>query len=87
VAQLLRGDEDGIKQLVDLQVPCLGLIEDLADVVHRSLDGPDPPRGSGASTSIGASSRSSQCTGPGGTFEVWDPTTIWSWGPKAASGG
>jgi hypothetical protein len=28
VAQLPGGDEDCIKQLVDLQVPCLGLMED-----------------------------------------------------------
>jgi hypothetical protein len=34
VAQLPGGDEDCIKQLVDLQVPCLGLVEDFADVVH-----------------------------------------------------
>jgi hypothetical protein len=34
---------------MDLQVPCLGLVEDLTDVVHRALDGPDPPRGGGGS--------------------------------------
>jgi hypothetical protein len=45
VAQLSRGDEYFIKQLVDLQVPCLGLMEDVADVVHQSLDGPNPPEG------------------------------------------
>jgi hypothetical protein len=43
VAQLPRGNEDNIKQLVDLQVPCLGLVVDLANVVHRPLDSPDPP--------------------------------------------
>jgi hypothetical protein len=59
VAQLPGGDEDWIKQLVDLQVPCLGLMEDLADVVHWMLDSSDPPgggRGSGASISIGVGS-------------------------------
>jgi hypothetical protein len=43
VAQLSGSDEYCIKQLMDLQVPRLGHVEDLADVVHRSLDGPDPP--------------------------------------------
>jgi hypothetical protein len=47
VAQLPGGDEDWIKQLVDLQVPCLGLMEDLADVVHWMLDSSDPPGGAG----------------------------------------
>jgi hypothetical protein len=46
-SQLPRSDEDCIKQLMDLQVPCLGLVEDFADVVHQSLDGPDPPEGGG----------------------------------------
>jgi hypothetical protein len=54
VAELPGGDDDCIKQLMDLQVPYLGLVEDFADVVHRSLDGLDLPEGSGASISIGA---------------------------------
>jgi hypothetical protein len=60
-SQLPRSDEDCIKQLMDLQVPCLGLVEDFADVVHQSLDGPDPPEGGGfgASISIGVGSGSS----------------------------
>jgi hypothetical protein len=45
VVQLPGGNEDSKKQLMVLQVPCHGLVEDFADVVHRSLDGPDPPRG------------------------------------------
>jgi hypothetical protein len=45
VTQLPGGDEDCIKQLVDLQVPGLGLVEDLIDVVHWTLYGPDPPGG------------------------------------------
>jgi hypothetical protein len=45
VVRLLGGDEDCIQQLVDLQVPGLGLVEDLTDVVHRTLDGPNPPGG------------------------------------------
>jgi hypothetical protein len=32
-------------EVVNLQVPDLGLVEDLADVVHQTLDGPDPPGG------------------------------------------
>jgi hypothetical protein len=48
VAQLPESDEYCIKQLVDLQIPCLGFVEDLADVVYRTLDGPDPPRGGSA---------------------------------------
>jgi hypothetical protein len=86
VAQLPGGDEDCIKQLVDLQVSCLGLVEDLTDVVHRILNNPDPVGGSGASTSIGASSGSSRSSGSGGTSEVWVPTTVWPWEPEAASG-
>jgi hypothetical protein len=78
VAQLPRGDEDYIKQLMDLQVPCLGLV-DFADAVHQSLDGSDPPRGgSGASISIGVGSGSSRSSGSGGTSEVRDPMTVWS---------
>jgi hypothetical protein len=34
VAQLPESDEYCIKQLVDLQVPCLGFVEDLANVLH-----------------------------------------------------
>jgi hypothetical protein len=45
VAQLLGGDEDCIKQLMDLQVPHLGFVEDFVDIVHRSLDNSDPPGG------------------------------------------
>jgi hypothetical protein len=45
VAQLPEGDKYCIKQLVDLQVPCLGIVEDLIDVVHWSLDRPNSPRG------------------------------------------
>jgi hypothetical protein len=44
VAQLSGGNGDCIKRLMDLQVPCLGLMEDLANVVHRALDCSDPPR-------------------------------------------
>jgi hypothetical protein len=72
---------------VDLQVPGLGLVEDLADVVHRMLDGPDPPGGSGASIFIGAGPGSSQCFASGETFEVRGPTTAWSWGPTTTSRG
>jgi hypothetical protein len=61
VAQLPGSDEYCIKQLVDFQISCLGFVEDLADVVHRALDGPDPPGGGGfgASSSIGSGSGSS----------------------------
>jgi hypothetical protein len=47
------GNEDCIQHLMDLQVPGFGLMEDFADVVHQTLDGPHPPGGSGASVSIG----------------------------------
>jgi hypothetical protein len=72
---------------VDLQIPHLGLVDDLADVVHQSLDGPDPPRG-GASVSIsmGLGSESSRSSRSGGTSEVQDPVTVWSSGPEVASG-
>jgi hypothetical protein len=72
VVQHPRGDEDCIKQLVDLQVSGLGLMKDLADVVHQSLDDSDPPgeRGSSASISIGAGSMSSRSSGFEGTSEV-----------------
>jgi hypothetical protein len=42
VAQLPGSDEYCVKQLVDLQIPCIGFMEDLADVVHRALDSLDP---------------------------------------------
>jgi hypothetical protein len=72
VAQLPGGDEDCIQQLVDLQVPSLGLVQDLTDVVHRTLDGPDPPGGgSDASISIGAGTGSSR------SFAS-DETSAWS---------
>jgi hypothetical protein len=36
------------------QVPCLGIMEDFTDVVHRVLDNTNPPWGSSSSTSIGS---------------------------------
>jgi hypothetical protein len=45
VTQLHGGDEDCIQQLVDLQVHGPHLVEDLADVVHQTLDDPDHPKG------------------------------------------
>jgi hypothetical protein len=47
VVYLPGGNEDYIKQLVDLQVPRLGFVEDFADEVHRTLDGSGPPGGGG----------------------------------------
>jgi hypothetical protein len=47
VTQLPRGNEDCIQQLVDLQVPSFGLVEDLTNVVHWTLDGSDSPGGGG----------------------------------------
>jgi hypothetical protein len=81
VARLPGGDEDCIKQLMDLHVPRLGLMEDIVDIVHRSLEGLDPlggGGGSGASIFIGAGSGSSQSSRSRGTSEVQDPTTVWS---------
>jgi hypothetical protein len=82
--QLPGGDEDCIKQLVDIQEPGLGLVGDLTAVVHQTLDGPDPPEGFSASISIGAGLESSRSFASGETSEVRDPTTARSWGPTAA---
>jgi hypothetical protein len=38
MAQLPVCDENCIKQLMHFQVPCLGVKEDLTDVVYRALD-------------------------------------------------
>jgi hypothetical protein len=73
VVRLLGGDEDCIQQLVDLQVPGLGLVEDLTDVVLRTLDGPNPMGGSNASISIRAGPGSSQSFASGETCEVRGP--------------
>jgi hypothetical protein len=79
VARLPGSDEDCIKQLMDLHVPRLGLMEDIADIVHWLLEGLDPlGGGSGASISIGAGSGSSQSSRSRRTSEVQDPTTVWS---------
>jgi hypothetical protein len=43
MAQLSRYNENCIKQLIHFLVPCLGIMEDLTNVVHRVLDGTDPP--------------------------------------------
>jgi hypothetical protein len=45
--QVPRGNEDCIQQLVDLQLSIFGLVLDLVDVVHQTMDGPDPPGGGG----------------------------------------
>ena len=37
VAELPRGDEDRVEQLLNLRVPLQGVPKDLADKVHRSL--------------------------------------------------
>jgi hypothetical protein len=76
-------------EVVNLQVPDLGLVEDLADVVHQTLDGPDPPGGgggSGVSISIGAGPGSSRSFASSDTSEVQDPMTAWSCRSAAASG-
>jgi hypothetical protein len=67
---------------MDLKVPCLGLVDNFDDVVHRSLDDPDPPGGGGSGAPT-----CSRSSGPEGTSKVRDPTTVWSLGPEAASGG
>jgi hypothetical protein len=51
VAQLLGRNKYSIEKLVRLKVPGLCLVEDLADVVDRLLDGLDPCGWSGSSTS------------------------------------
>jgi hypothetical protein len=45
MAQLPECDENYIKQLMHFEVPCLGIMEDLTDVVYRALDSMDPPWG------------------------------------------
>ena len=42
VAQLPGRNKHNIEKLVRLKVPGLRLMEDLADVVDRLMDGPDP---------------------------------------------
>jgi hypothetical protein len=42
VTQLPESNENRIKQLMYFKVPCLGIMEDFTDVVHRALDGMDP---------------------------------------------
>jgi hypothetical protein len=71
---------------VDLQIPRLGFMEDLADVVYRTLDGPGPPEGSDASISIGAGPGSSRSFAHGGSSKTGDPVTAWSGGLVVASG-
>jgi hypothetical protein len=43
--QLLGRNKHSIEKFVRLKVPGLRLVEDLADVVDRPLDGPDPAAG------------------------------------------
>jgi hypothetical protein len=45
MAKLPGCDENCIKQLMHYQVPCLGIMEDLTDVVYRTLDSTDSPWG------------------------------------------
>jgi hypothetical protein len=61
-------------------------MDDLANVVHRTLDGPDPPGGSGASIFIGAGLEGSRSFVSSEASKGRGPTTIWSWRPAAASG-
>jgi hypothetical protein len=85
VAQLAGCNEDCVKHLMHLQVPCLCVMEDLTDAVHQALDALDPPRGSDTSTSMGL--------GPGGAWPPgsdtasgsWDPSASWLSGPETTS--
>jgi hypothetical protein len=45
VAQFFGSNENCIKQLMYFQVSCLGIMEDFTDLVHRTLNDPDPPWG------------------------------------------
>jgi hypothetical protein len=42
MVQLPECNKNYIKQLMHFKVPCLGIMEDLTDIVHRALDGTDP---------------------------------------------
>jgi hypothetical protein len=55
MVQLPGCNENYIKQLIHFQVPCLGIMEDLTNVVYQALDSMDPPWRSGSSTSMGSS--------------------------------
>jgi hypothetical protein len=45
VTQFSGCNEYRLKQLMHLQVSHLSIMEDFTDIVHMSLDGPDPPEG------------------------------------------
>jgi hypothetical protein len=60
-------------------------MEDLTDVVDRSMYGLDPPRGSGGSISIGSGAEGSWPPGPDGTSGSWDPVACWLSGPEVGS--
>jgi hypothetical protein len=65
-----------------LQVSCLGIMEDLTNIVDRSLYSPDPPRGYGASISIGSGVEGSWPLGPEGTTGSRDLVACWLSGPE-----
>jgi hypothetical protein len=61
-------------------------MEDLINVVDRSLYGLDPPRGSCGSISIGSGAEGSWPLGPDGAFGSWDSVACWLSGPEVGSG-
>jgi hypothetical protein len=60
-------------------------MEDLTDVVDRSLHSPDPPWGYGGSISIDSRAWDGWLLGLKGTFEGWDPVVCWVSGPEMGS--
>jgi hypothetical protein len=45
IAHIPGSNENCIKQFMHFHVPCLGVIEDLTDVVHQTMDNTDHPWG------------------------------------------
>jgi hypothetical protein len=69
-----------------LQIPHLGIVEYLTDVVDRALYGLNPlGGGSSASTSIGSATKGSRSLGRAAASRSWDLVVPWSLGLKAAS--
>jgi hypothetical protein len=45
VTQLPGSNENRVKQFMYFQVPCLCIMDDLSDVLHWAMDGPNRPEG------------------------------------------
>jgi hypothetical protein len=86
VARLPGCNEDYIKQFMHFQIPCLGLVENLIDVVDWSLYGSDPPGGGGWWIDLHwLGSEDPWLSRPKGASESWDPVACWFSDPDVAS--